>query len=342
MESDDERRDTLPRRKDTDYLAVSTRVHAMENRLLTRERMERMIDAKEDSDALKILEECGYPEASQIGLRGLEGMLAAQRGEVFQDIRDSVPEGSLVEVFQLKYDYHNAKVLVKASAVGAEPERLLLSGGRYKSQELLEQWRADELSACTQTYCDAVHQAKAVLEETGDPQQADMVLDQAQYQEMEQLARESGSEFLKEYVRLSVDTANLRTAVRCARMEKGGEFLLQVLLPGGNIPEQTIAAVRGESLKELFQYGPLAEAAALGAELARSGGGALTEFEKLCDDALTEYISQAKNIPFGEQTVLGYLYAKEAELTAIRTILTGRMAGLDGDVIRSRLRMAYA
>ena len=50
----------MPRRKDTDYLAISTRVHAMENKLLTRERMERMIDAKEDSDALKILEECGY------------------------------------------------------------------------------------------------------------------------------------------------------------------------------------------------------------------------------------------------------------------------------------------
>ena len=313
----------------------------MENKLLTRERMERMIDAKEDSDALKILEECGYPDASQIGLRGLEGMLATQRGEVFQDIRDSVPEGSLVEVFRLKYDYHNAKVLVKASAVGVEPARLLLSGGRYAPEELLEQWRSEELSNCTDIYRDAAAQAKAVLAETKDPQQADMVLDRAQYQEMEQLACESGSAFLKEYVRLSVDVANLRTAVRCARMEKGGECLVQVLLPGGNISEQSIAAVRGESLKELFQYGMLAEAATVGAELAKSGGGALTEFEKLCDDALTEYISQAKNIPFGEQTVLGYLYAKEAELTAIRTILAGRMAGLDGDTIRSRLRAAY-
>lgn len=332
----------MPRRKDTDYLAISTRVHAMENKLLTRDRMERMIDAKEDSDALKILEECGYPDACQIGLRGLEGMLAAQRGEVFQDIRDSVPEGSLVEVFQLKYDYHNAKVLVKGTAVGIEPTRLLLSGGRYEPGVLLEQWRAEELSSCTELYRDAVVRAKQILTETKDPQQADLVLDQAQYREMEQLAHESGSTFLKEYVRLSVDVANLRTAVRCARMEKGGEFLVQVLLPGGNISEQAIAAVRGEGLKELFQYGSLSEAAAVGAELAKSGGGSLTEFEKLCDDALTEYIAQAKNIPFGEQTVLGYLYAKEAELTAVRTILAGRMAGLDGDTIRSRLRAAYA
>ena len=33
----------MSQKRDTDYLAVSTRIHAMENRMLTRERMERMI-----------------------------------------------------------------------------------------------------------------------------------------------------------------------------------------------------------------------------------------------------------------------------------------------------------
>ena len=46
--------------KDTDYLSISTRVRAMENRLLTRERMERMIDARTDEEAAKVLSECGY------------------------------------------------------------------------------------------------------------------------------------------------------------------------------------------------------------------------------------------------------------------------------------------
>lgn len=32
-------------------------------------------------------------------------------------------------------------------------------------------------------------------------------------------------------------------------------------------------------------------------------------------------------MPFGEEPVVGYLYAREAEFTAIRTILSGRMAG---------------
>ena len=43
----------------------------------------------------------------------------------------AVPDPRLVEIFQIKYDYHNAKAILKAEAVGADPERLLLAGGRY-------------------------------------------------------------------------------------------------------------------------------------------------------------------------------------------------------------------
>ena len=52
-------------------------------------------------------------------------------------------------------------------------------------------------------------------------------------------------------------------------------------------------------------------------------------------------MADAKRVPFGEETVIAYLYAKEAEFTAIRTILASRRAGLDGTAIRERLRETY-
>ena len=308
--------------------------------MLTRERMERMIDAKDNSEAIKVLEECGYGDVSAAG-QSLDGMLSAARSAVFRDIAGAVPDQNLVAVFQLKYDYHNAKVLVKAQARQEDPQRLLLSGGRYDPQELLEAWNRDDLRLCSDAFRAALASARDTLAATGDPQQADLVLDRACYQEMGSLARESGSAFLEGYVRLSIDVANLRTAVRCARLEKDPEFVGRVLLPGGNVSTRSIAAAKGEGLRDLFQTGPLAQAAELGAKLAQPGAGPLTAFEAMCDDAVTSYLSAAKRVPFGEQTVIGYLYAKEAELTTVRTIMSGRMAGLDGDIIRSRLRAAY-
>ena len=54
-----------------------------------------------------------------------------------------------------------------------------------------------------------------------------------------------------------------------------------------------------------------------------------------------EYISAAKQVPFGEQPLIAYLAARDSEQTAIRIILTGRLAGLPTDVIRERLREPY-
>ena len=45
---------------------------------------------------------------------------------------------------------------------------------------------------------------------------------------------------------------------------------------------------------------------------------------------------------FGEEAVLAYLAAVETEITAVRMILTGKLAGIAPQTIRERLRDLYA
>jgi V/A-type H+-transporting ATPase subunit C len=326
----------LSHRKDTDYLSISARIRAMENRLLTQERMDRIIEARDALEARKALAECGYSDTGS-----LESALALSRAETFGELKSACPDPRLVEVFQIKYDYHNAKAILKALAKNQQPQRLLLDGGRYDAQKLLDAWKRDEARDCSDVFRRAVALAKTALADSGDPQQADLILDRGCYREMAILADDLDSDYLRGYVKMAVDVANLRTAVRVARMGKESEFLRQVLLPGGNVSEQTIASARPDGLDGVFASGALAKAAALGSQLARPGGAALTGFERECDNALTAYLAAARRIPFGEETVVGFLYAKEAELTAIRTLFAGRAAGLDGDTIRQRLRDTY-
>ena len=100
--------------------------------------------------------------------------------------------------------------------------------------------------------------------------------------------------------------------------------------------QETEEAQKQAGAKTLVVYSNTDEAGAKAME-----GGPLTEFERLCDNALTAYLSQGKRVAFGEHPLIGYLYAREAELTTIRIILTGRLAGLDTDAIRERLRDSY-
>ena len=67
----------------------------------------------------------------------------------------------------------------------------------------------------------------------------------------------------------------------------------------------------------------------------------MTRFEKLCDDAVGDYLSGAQAVAFGEAPLLAYLAARETEYTNLRILLLGRGTGLPADVIRARLRASY-
>ena len=153
-------------------------------------------------------------------------------------------------------------------------------------------------------------------------------------------AKATGSGFLVRYVQATIDASNLRSAVRTLRMKKGADLLKRVLVEGGTIRTDSVqAAALGGSLEELYRPTSLRQAAELGT--AAANGGSLTAFEKACDDAVTAIAAGAKSVPFGVEAVISYLAAKEIEFTAVRIIMSGRMAGIGGDTIRERLREAY-
>ena len=332
------------REKDVDYLALSARVRAMENRLLTQERLDRMIDARDTGEAAKVLSECGYGELTELTGDALETMLTRAQADLAHDLSSYPQAAAILPVFQCANDYHNAKVLVKGEALGWDGERmgrLLMPGGRWDPEKLLEDFQKGALEGYTETFRQAVGRAREVLGASGDPQQADFVLDRACYGELTALAQATGSPFLQGYAAVLIDAADLRAAVRCARLGRGSDFMSQVLLDGGNVPAADLLAAGGGGLARLYRGTPLAKAAELGETLSAPGSGSLTEFERLCDDGVMDYLRQARRVPFGEEPVIGYLCARQGEATAIRTVMSGRMAGLDGATIRSRLRRTY-
>ena len=88
--------------KENDFLSISARVRVLENRLLTAERMERMIDAKDVNDAAKVLGECGYPDLPEVTPSALEAMLAQAQDALFADMGEAVGNDALIDVFRCK------------------------------------------------------------------------------------------------------------------------------------------------------------------------------------------------------------------------------------------------
>lgn len=328
--------------KDTDYLVISARVKALETGLLTAERMEQILDAKSGEDAGKLLQEWGYPQLDPRRPEAMDAALSAVREATLADLAEGTPDARYIDLFKVKYDYHNVKALLKAEAVGTAPDRMLMDMGRVSTAELAEAVRSRELDGLPETLAAAVVEAREVLDTTRDPQLSDIVLDRWCYRDMAALAEETGSAFLRGYVAVQVDAVNLRTAVRTLRMGKGADFLLGALLEGGDLAPDAVAKAASSGaagLRELYGATRFRDAAEAGAEALK--GGPLTAFEKLCDDAVGDYLAGARSVPFGEAPLVSYLAARETEYTNLRILLMGRAAGIDPAVIRTRLRASY-
>ncbi len=323
------------------YLYISALLRAREPRLLTNERAERMLDAPSFDEAAKLLTDCGYPDMSGMSSPEVEETLSAHRDGIFGELGRLAPDKGLVDVFRLKYDYHNAKAIIKAEAMGTDCKRLLSDSGRIPGLKLMEYYVEEKRVQLPEILGEAIFEAKAVLNRTGNPQLADFVLDKAYFEEMDRAARSLDSSFLKGYVAVLIDSTNLKSTVRTLRMGKNQDFLMDVLIPGGNVGVGRLCAVTDkDGLAALYSRTGLERAGALGGECL--DGSSMTAFELACDNAVNRYLRDAKLISYGCEPVLAYMAAVEGEITAVRMILTGRLSGVAPQVIRERMRELYA
>lgn len=322
-------------RKDTDYLFLSARIRSLEKNLLTAQRLEQLLQAPSVENCSQLLADLGYDPIQDE--RTLQESLKKQRESVFAELERFMPERQLLDVFRIRYDYHNIKVLLKAPE-GAS--RLLMDAGAIPAAELQRKYSdSGSWQFLPADMAAAAEKAAQLLAETGSAQRSDCVLDRACFARMQKLAEDSRCVYLQNYVRAMIDAANLRALVRTERMHMDPGFLQEVLFDGGSVPVDALRAGASSGVATLFRGTALREAAEAGEEAVK--GGSLTAFEKACDNAVLKTAAGARRVPFGVEVALGYLIAKEAEWTAVRIVMAGRMAGLDADTIRERLRDAY-
>ena len=326
--------------RDTDYLYISTRLKARSQNLFSREKLNRLIAARTGEDAVKLLTENGWAAFAPDDLSACEAEIARQQQESFELLYRYAPDRRMIDLFRLKYDYHNLKSVIKAGALGSDPSPLLSAAGPIPPAALLFAAREHDWTKLPGAMKQAAAEAADLLARTGDPQLSDLLLDRAMTAQMLEMARESESGFLLGYVRLMIDLQNLRVLTRAARAKKGYDYLKRALFPGGGV---TAAGLTGEIAPELLRakFAAAAFAAPVEAACSALSGGSLAALDLACDNALISYLRTSALVPFGEAQVIGYLLAKEAELVSVRTVMVGRHAGLTPEQITERLRISY-
>ncbi len=326
-----------------DYIFACARVRGNERNLLTREKLNVMIEARSMEDACKVLQEAGYGDGETISPLSYERVLEQETERVYDFINSIAPGSEEMAIFRYPFDYHNLKVLLKAEFLGISPRGILMTGGTIAPDVMTMLVKERGYTAMTPHMRVAIEECVDTHARTKDPQCIDLICDRECYADICEVAEKSGNRFVRGYVALLIDTINLKTFVRAKKMNQPWSFFGNVYLPGGDIGEKVFVAGYDEPFHQFAaRLTPYALAgAAEGGGAGLKENGSFTSLEKLCDDALMRYIRDAKYISFGVEPLIAYVVAKQMEIKSVRIILMGRKAGIDGSLLRERVRETY-
>ncbi len=311
-------------------------VRSMENKLLTKQKLMQMAEAKDAEEALRILSETDYGKTEIDDIHEFEKMIQNHLEAEYQAVGKLIASETFMDIFRFKNDYHNVKVLIKEEISKVSGKKYLIQGGSIPVDILQKNFRERNYMELPNIEADAVQEAIEMYAKTKNARFIDSILDKACFQVMSDAAEKLGNEYVSKYVRKLADVTNLKTLLRIWQLKRSDEELEESIVPGGELPaELLIKALKNDNVIQMLKdtsYGSLCETYM---------DQGFTVFEKACDDYLMECIKDAKYKTLTPEPVAAYILAKETEAKCVRIIMTCKLHDIDAETIKERVREAY-
>jgi len=328
-----------------DYGQSVVTIRILEKRLLTRNRLERMIEAQTPEEVLKLLGETEYSQdmADIHGSQDYEIILKRETERVFSIVRNMIKNTGIVDVLSLKYDYHNLKVLLKSKITGKDFSSLLMQAGTIDASKFKVKFETQS-NDLPQEIIEAIDEVQKDFEENHNPQRIDIIVDKHYFRNLSRLAKEIDVKVITDYVEGLIDFQNMITLFRVQKQKRDARFLETVIFEGGTISKNKIVASINDNTDTIlnkFKKEKLGTYLVKGLE-AFSETKRLSELEKISDNYLMELNKESKYVVFGPEPLFTYLVAKEREINAVRMIMVSKINNISSDKIRERLRETYA
>src|SRR5690554_6404048 len=109
---------------------------------------------------------------------------------------------------------------MKSEYLGIDSSDLLVNTGSIDIKKLNYAVKERDFSGLTENMAIALKEIIEVFPKHKDPQVIDIILDKYCYEEVLNSAKGFNSKFIEDYIRLQIETINLKTYVRLRKMKK--------------------------------------------------------------------------------------------------------------------------
>ncbi|MFL2104222.1 V-type ATP synthase subunit C [Desemzia sp. FAM 23991] len=331
--------------KDTAFAGSNARIRVYESSLLQNDQFERMLQANSFEEATLVLKDTPYRNDVEelLETRDYDALLTKELQRVYAEMFALSPDPDLVELFSLRYTYHNLKVLFKAKITGEDFDSMLIPIGKVPMSAYRQAVEVGTSEDLDQAYIDSIQEVLIAEEEYHNIQSVDIILDRRYFTHLRWLAERIGNAKILDFVKYYIDLNNLSTLSRAIKQQKSRNFLVTILSSSGNIPKEELVELGKEDLEsagKILSEGNFASIvqASLDTETHELSP---VKVDLETDNAVMETMQKAKLQPFGPLPLLAFIHAKETEVKNLRMILAGKENGLPIESVRERMRMNY-
>ena len=322
------------------YVYAVTRVHMHEQGLLSAQDLEQLISAGTVAEVFRYLADKGWG-SPELPANDPDALVAYETDRTWGLISELLADMTPFNVFLIANDYHNLKAAIKLAFTGNEDEddngRYFLKYGTVPIENIVKAANEHDFSDLPAAMAEAGRDAYEQLAHTGVGQNSDMVIDRAALVAVGEAGKKAKSQLLQRYAQLTVDSANIKSAVRSAAMQKNQDFIQRAIAPAGTLNAEKLVSAAVAGPDAIYEYLKSTEYAGAIEVLKKS----MAEFERWCDNQLVELIRPQRSNYFSIEPLAAFILGRENEIKMVRLILSAKINHLSDDVLRERLRETY-
>ena len=328
-----------------DYLFGSANIRTLENAIIGRERIEKLLNTKTIDEAWSLLSDWGVNvlRSSEDGKPLREETLLGILKGAYDRVSELAPDSEALRLWLYPYDCNNLKAAQQAFIRGIDPASMLFDFGTACASDVVKMVAAGNYEGLPANMQAAATVAMDEYAKTKNPQVIDLILDKACWRDMLDCAKASGEAFVIRLVQTRIDLLNAMMALRILRMKSGevGKVLFaEAFLEGGTLSQEGLSDCLTSGEEALWAFLRYTSYARFAQDFAKSDG-ALSTAEKLADNFWMSLVLENKFIPMGLEVMVAFLAAHEYEVKNLRILLSGKEAGIATATIRERIRDSY-
>jgi len=263
-------------------------------------------------------------------------ILNLKRKRLFEFIDKHSFHKEIGQILRAGYDYHNIKVLLKEKIFEISDTKAVFDVGIIDIDKITGIFRDETYNMLPKFMHEAVDRAVEIYYSTEHPMLLDLAVDKIMFKDLLSRSQSLASPLIKDHIRLTIDLANIKTALRIKKLSLNSAIKENIFIHGGDIDIKAIDLFgngKTEKIIDVLDKHGLHRLSKAVAEFKENPFA----IEREMDNTLTDNLRPSIFLVWGVEPVFAFGFAVEMELKILRIILEIKKCGFETEWIEKRL-----